>query len=187
MQNHLVTMMREYAQDHYYEDSWDVITKWSDEQIAAAIGGAKTRRGAISNAWGKIQLINAKRDVFQYGPKPTAPQSLFSFLAMVGGLKPHPDLAYVLDGNPRIRPYGLLVREHGMSLDRAREACVEAGYLFDAGAFSGAVTESSINDLLDLIRSEAHGDKQYPVGAELPDDYDYNRYGDEETFDEIPF
>jgi DNA-binding transcriptional regulator YiaG len=84
-----------------------------------------------------------------------APRSLFQFLTFAGGLKPHPDLATILDGK-----HGWMVRKSGMSLDDARIACIEEGFLQDN---EEREHEPSINDLLELIAAEASGHKQYRV------------------------
>ena len=58
----LIAMMREYATDHYWLESWDIVAdRWTDADIADAIKGATTRRGAIAKAWGKLQVIDALR------------------------------------------------------------------------------------------------------------------------------
>ena len=187
----LIAMMREYATDHYWLESWDIVAdRWTDADIADAIKGATTRRGAIAKAWGKLQVIDALRAagngevIFQYGRKPVRPASLFEFLAARGGLRPNPELRYILDGNPLVPRKGPLLRSSGLTLDHAREACVEAGYLQDAGAFHGGVTESTIGDLLDAIADEARGQKRYRAEDEgrLPIEFTAM-----ETSDEIPF
>lgn len=75
----LLTEMRGYAQANYWVDSWDALLRWSDDQLAAAIAGAKTRRGAIAKAWKHIRAIDANRAAHAdlYGPKPVKPVSLF--------------------------------------------------------------------------------------------------------------
>jgi len=82
------------------------------------------------------------------------PRSLFQFLTWAGGLKPDPDLRAILDGR-----YGWMVRRKGMSLDDARIACIEEGFLQDHEERD----EPSINDLLELIAAEAAGHKQYRI------------------------
>jgi hypothetical protein len=97
---------------------------------------------------------------------PEKPRSLFPFLTWAGGLKPHPDLAAILDGR-----HGWMIRKSGMSLDEAREACIEQGFLQD---HEGREYEPSINDLLELIAAEASGHTQYRV-HEAIDAYDWDR------------
>jgi hypothetical protein len=179
----LVTLIREYATESYWRYSWDIVAdEWSDEQIAETIAGARTRRGALAKVWGKLQLIDQKR---RRGSRPVRPQSLFEFLARRGGLRHHPDLTYILDGNPLIPRFGTLLRARGMSLDRAREACVEAGYLHDAGLETGGPSESSTNDLLDAIAEEAHGSKRYAMGDELK--FPTYQQPQQETADEVAY
>jgi hypothetical protein len=79
-------------------------------------------------------------------------------------LQPHPDLAAILDGK-----HGWMVRTSGMSLDAAREACIEEGFLEDR---EGRECEPSINDLLELIAAEAAGHKQFRAHEAL-DAYEY--------------
>lgn len=186
-----VSMMREYASENYWHDSWDIMARMPDDEITAAIHGASTRRGAIAKAWGYIQILDRLRRagngevIFRYGRQPKKPVSLFEFMAARGGLQPHPDLKYILDGNPRIGRLGSLIRETGLSLDRAREASVEAGYLFDPAAIAGTVTESTINDLLAAITEEAGGNKRYPHGEELmPEGSNFEA---QEQSNEVPF
>jgi hypothetical protein len=73
------------------------------------------------------------------------PKSLFHFLRWCGGLKPHPDL-YLLNGRRS------LIRKSGLTLDRARECCVEESFLAD---------HASINDLLVAVAEEAAGRRRY--------------------------
>lgn len=91
------------------------------------------------------------------------PRSLFQFLVWKGGLKPHPDLKAILDGK-----FGWMVRKSGMSLDEAREACIEEHFLLDNENADYAPT---INDLLELIAAEAKGHKQYRI-RDLVDVYE---------------
>jgi hypothetical protein len=95
---------------------------------------------------------------------PQKPRSLFQFLTWAGGLKPHPDLAVILDGK-----HAWMIRRSGLSLDAAREACVQEGFLAD---HEEREREPSINDLLELIAAEASGHKQYRA-HEAVDAYEY--------------
>lgn len=181
----LVTMIREYAYENYWHHSWDLVaTRWSDAEIAAAIKGAKTRRGAIAKAWGKLQATDAARPACR---RPVKPASLFEFLAANGGLRPTPDLTYILDRNPLVPQQGPLLRASGLTLDLAREACVEAGYLADT-PWEGGVATSTVNDMLDAIADEARGMKRYPMGQEpiqIPN-FDARRH-QQEANDACPF
>jgi hypothetical protein len=88
--------------------------------------------------------------------------SLLEFLAARGGLKPNGELATIFGGKPKFVPgFGPLLRKAGMTLDHAREAAVEAGYITDAGAIEGREADSSINQLLDLVDQEARGSQVY--------------------------
>lgn len=185
----LVTMIREYAEDHYYCESWDVVAdRWSDAEIATAIEGASTRRGAIAKAWGRLQVIDSAR---LQGDRPVKPISLLEFLAANGGIRNDDKLITEvresIGGNLLVPRFGPLVREPKqismaarkggtrapMFLDTAREAAAEAGYLDD----------SNINDLLAAIDAEARGNKLYPFGA-VPFEPIEHR---EEMDNEIPF
>lgn len=87
------------------------------------------------------------------------PRSLFQFLAWRGGLRPDPELRAILDKrNPFVPGAGNLIRNTGLTLDGAREACVEAGFL---PGLTSDMEEASINDFLDLVAAEARGIKQY--------------------------
>ena len=92
--------------------------------------------------------------------RPKQPKSLFHFLAWKGGLRPDPELRVLFDTrNPFVSRYGKLIRNSGgMSLDTAREACIEEGFLQDRES-----NAPSINDLLELIAAEASGNKQYRI------------------------
>lgn len=91
--------------------------------------------------------------------KPKKPQTLTRFLIANGYMAPCSELKKVLGGS---HWWILASKGRGMTLDRAREKCVEAGYLIDHGAQLGLVSTSTIQDLLDLIDAEARGHKQYP-------------------------
>lgn len=182
----LIAEMRRYAAEHFYTESWDLVTAWSDDQLAAAIGGARTRRGAISNTWGVLKHIDAAR---HGGSRPRKPEPLMAFLAKRGGLKPHPELKAILDGNPFIGGVGPLVRHRGAELDEARRVAVEGGYLPDTG-WMGGVSTSHVNDLLDALRDEARGIRCYPYG-EIGEDpaafIEDDPAAYEESYDEVPF
>ena len=93
-----------------------------------------------------------------------APQSLAQFLAARGGLRPDPELKHMGIHTHFVPGHGRLVRRNGMDLDTAREAAVEAGYLRDSGGAGNST--SHVNDLLDALREEAHGNRQYREGDE---------------------
>lgn len=147
------------------------------ETRAARFNGALGSAEDLYRAEGAEILGEGKRTQQPRGiPQQRAPRkvneealSLFQFLAHRGGLKPNADLQHTLDGNPFVPGFGKLLREDGMSLDRAREAAVEAGYLHDTGRDTGGESESRINHLLDAVREEAHGTKQFRAGREAPE------------------
>lgn len=127
----------------------------------------------------------------RYGRAPVKVASLLTALAAKGGLKPDPELAAILDGPHWVGGFGPLVRRNGMALDDAREVAVGLGYLPDT-PWSGGVSTSTVNELLDAIREEAHGRKVYPMGEypEEPDAYgedDPANYAEESCYDDCPF
>lgn len=113
--------------------------------------------------------INGERTVIRGGPRarPESTWSLFESLAAQGGLRPDPELNALFGGkNPFVPGFGSLIRKDGMSLDRAREAAVGAGYLHDEAEQHGGLTESTINHLLDALDRQARGDRVYRAGQE---------------------
>lgn len=97
------------------------------------------------------------------GRKPRQPQSLFDFLASIGGIKDEGGALSALGLSRKFVPgRGPLVRKTGKSLDYAREAAAEAGYLDHvAGHADEAVAVSTPDQLLKLIEREAAGDKVF--------------------------
>ena len=97
--------------------------------------------------------------------------SLLQFLAHKGGISPFDhqaaDVQSAIGSDNKFVPgFGNLLRAGGMSLDRAREAAVEAGYLHDTAEQHGGVTESTVNHLLDAMDTELRGNKVYRRGYE---------------------
>jgi hypothetical protein len=95
--------------------------------------------------------------------------SLLQFLARRGGIdageRNISDVRSLIGTKNKFVPgFGSLIRHGGMSLDKAREAAVEAGYLHDAAEQHGGVTESSINQLLEAMDGELRGQKVYRAG-----------------------
>ncbi len=93
---------------------------------------------------------------FPPASKSRKPRSLFQYLTWKGGLRPCGELKGILGTK-----YGWMIRKNGMSLDHAREACVEEGFLRDPTADLECASESTVADLLELIDAEARGHKQY--------------------------
>ena len=97
----------------------------------------------------------------------TAPraQSLTEFLASKGGLGPDAELGAIGADRHVVDVGGVgkrrLVKQGGWTLDYAREAAEEAGYL--RGDHKGT---STTNDLLDALDAEMRGNKRYPEGLE---------------------
>ena len=47
--NELIKAVRDHALDNYEKGGWDILVEcWDDEEIAEAIGGAKTPKAAIA-------------------------------------------------------------------------------------------------------------------------------------------
>jgi hypothetical protein len=87
------------------------------------------------------------------------PQSLFQFIASRGGIAEQGgELGYLGLGRVFVPGFGALVRRGGMSLDRAREAAAEAGYLRNGGA--------DISELLEAFDREARGAKVFSIADE---------------------
>ena len=99
--------------------------------------------------------------------------SLLEFLASRGGISPDErnisDLRSIFGKKSQFVPgFGQLVRPGGMSIDRALEAAVEAGYIHDEGRNSGGQTQVRPEDLKTLIEAEVRGQKQYRSGQTEP-------------------
>lgn len=139
--------------------------------IAALHDGEPVRTGEMLQAAARSDARIAES---LNGGRPTVrerPQSLLEFIAAQGGVKDSDpliaDLMQSFGGKNRGVPgVGMVVTKTGKSLDAMREAAVEAGYLHDAGASRGTVTESTIEDLLAAVDREARGQKVYPAGYE---------------------
>jgi len=112
------------------------------------------------------------------GPRavPQERWSLLQFLTDRGGIRPDDknigDVKQSFGGKNHFEPgFGQLIRPGGMTLDRAREAAVEAGYLQDlgqTGVKAGEAT-SNLDTLLQAIDKEARGTKVYRQGIEPAD------------------
>lgn len=94
------------------------------------------------------------------GPAPKKPVTLTQFLAGDGGLADDGgELAAMGLSRKFVPGSGALVRRQGKRLDMAREAAAEAGYFDDLyGDPDRAVAESTVDDLLRLLRQEAGGE-----------------------------
>lgn len=58
----LVEEVRDYALAHYEKDGWDVLIEcWSDGDIRAAIGSARTTDGAIKKARAYLAPFDEQR------------------------------------------------------------------------------------------------------------------------------
>jgi hypothetical protein len=95
--------------------------------------------------------------------------SLLEFLASRGGLKADDPLIGDVRGSigrdqKFVPGFGPLIRKTGMPLDQAREAAVEAGYIFDAGRVGGGEAQTTVATLLEAIDSELRGQRVYRAG-----------------------
>jgi hypothetical protein len=96
-------------------------------------------------------------------------QSLLEFLAAKGGLKPNADLLGILGKNKFLGKHGWLLRDGGLTEDRARELASEAGYLVNEGRGGGPNRgggTSTIRDLHEAINDEQRGRRRYAIGEE---------------------
>lgn len=122
-------------------------------QVAKAEAKAKKQRGK------PIARGPRGRDKSTY--------SLLEHLSDIGGIKPGPDVDAIFGGtNPFVPGFGRLIRKNGQSLDRAREAAVEAGYLEDSARLGKGTSTSTVRQLLDKMDAENRGSKQYRAGHE---------------------
>jgi hypothetical protein len=100
----------------------------------------------------------AERDATTFRPE-RRESTLLQFLADKGGLRDYQGELRSQDIDKLFVPgKGRLVRHNGVSLDYAREAAVEAGYL---------KPDADVNDLLDAIFEENRGRPTYPAGFDL--------------------
>jgi hypothetical protein len=91
------------------------------------------------------------------GRRPRQPQSLVEFLSASGGLADAAELRAMDLAAWRSRGYRKAIRAGGRTLDMAREAAEEAGYIGRAGDFQ----TTTVDDLLEAIREELGGNKRY--------------------------
>lgn len=117
---------------------------------AGPIARADAMRAAVSQmADGRPVDVTPVLDAAGPTPVPSKPPSLLSFLVGRGGIADEGGELEAMDA--RIGRPGL-VSNNGMSLDYAREAAEEAGYLRP---------NSTTNDLLDSVQDELNGRKVY--------------------------
>lgn len=112
--------------------------------------------------------------------------TLFEFIASIGGINPDTktskgDVKQVLNKNVYKFGTGNVLSKKGRSLDEVRELAVEAGFLEEKGG--DGVAESTVNDLLDAMDSEARGKPVYRRNALIePTTKDYLANLEEEAF-----
>jgi hypothetical protein len=128
----------------------EAATPQAREQVFRA-GLAQTLDDLPVDVGPAMDVAQAQTDAAA-APPPAAPtgESLLSFLTRKGGVNdPGGDLAAMDAGKARV---GLLRKNGGMTLDDARSAAEQAGYLQDG---------SDTNSLLDAIDAELRGQKQF--------------------------
>ncbi len=120
------------------------------------------------------------RSEFPLGPEPRRPVTLMQFLASrdVGGVQDEGGALAAMGLERRFIPgSGALVRKNGKSLDYAREAAAEAGYFDDAyGDPATAVAQSTPDDLLRAIETEAGGDPVFSARNDGGRVFDWQEY-----------
>lgn len=68
MTNELISAVRAHAEANWEKDGWDFLTEcWSDEDIALAIGRAKTPKGAIAACKLRVKELDLHRREMQGG------------------------------------------------------------------------------------------------------------------------
>lgn len=100
------------------------------------------------------------------GRAPTSRTSLVNVLRGFGGIQDVTgDLRAILD-RPGAKGYiPGIINKNGLHPDMARERLVEMGYILDDGSLGGEAT-STVDDLYDLVRRLANGERVYPRTAE---------------------
>lgn len=131
-------------------------SRFSRENAAAASAQIEELQAALAEKPEPAQTVKPKRSVTRQF------MSLFEAIASQGGLEPNAELAAIFDGNPFVPGFGRIVRSGGNNLDEALRLAKDFGYLSDPAEAQGAgALTLSTNDLLDLLRQEAHGEKVF--------------------------
>ncbi|MCC6775623.1 MAG: strawberry notch family protein [Hyphomicrobiales bacterium] len=154
------------------------ITELSVEELKTWLARGDTKRALSAVREGLASGTRADRANKRppSGGAARSPLSLLQFLATNGGLKLDPGgelKALGITSRSRMVVPGLgyrsIIRKDGMSLDRARELAVMAGYLTEPGRLSGNLDQTTPNDLLRLISEELGGRRTFAPGEELTD------------------
>lgn len=130
---------------------------------AEALAAQAVRAAEAPDDGRSLMLDRLAREQMPVGPAPRRPVSLMRFLASEGGIRDEGGELAGMGLSRRFVPgSGALVRPRGRTLDYAREAAAEAGYLDHIyGNPERAVAESTPDDLLRLLSKEAGGDPVY--------------------------
>lgn len=135
----------------------------ADAMAAQAVRAIENPVERVPDPQGRVSAIERIVQAQQpLGPAPQKPVTLFQFLSSkaIGGLRDDGgELAAMGLSRKFVPGGGSLVRKKGKTLDSAREAAAEAGY-FDGlyGDPERAVAQSTVDDLLRLVRQEAGGE-----------------------------
>lgn len=131
--------------------------------------GAGQPEGEDAGGVGVVRPASPRAPKGPKNARPRGPVDLLGFLAGNGGLRASPELdAFDIR---RLRPG--LIRANGKTLDQAREAAAEAGYLGNNADEDVASTD--VGDLLDAIDRNLRGDKVYSYKDEPEIAGDRNR------------
>lgn len=158
---HALSIYQRAYTDGKHAERLRQITPVTVDQLKAFLDKPQTRPFAKPG----INIVQKPRQA-------TGPLTLRQFLASRGGLRPDPGGELKALGlKSRIVVPGLgyrnLIHAKGMTLDQAREAAVEAGYIQDAGFRGAEQTTSTPNELLDMLAAEEGGRDTYRQGEEL--------------------
>lgn len=59
---HLIDAVRAHAMENWHKDGWDYLAEcWDDQDIAIAIGDAKTARAAIAACKRQVRILDDHR------------------------------------------------------------------------------------------------------------------------------
>jgi hypothetical protein len=146
-------------------------TKPTAEEIARAKKILAAEPEGVGEESGNVVHVQPKA---ARGPRARDPEtwSLLEYLASRGGISPDEkligDVRGIFDGNRFIPGFDHIIRKGGMSLDRAREAAVEGGYIFEPGDHGPGERQVTISHLLEAMDRENRGDRIYRAGVEPP-------------------
>lgn len=159
------------------------------EKALQKIKAVRVKQQASQEKVRKIEAEKAEKKSIREEVKNQNAQkkdTLFEFIASIGGINPDTktskgDVKQILNKNVYKFGTGNVLSKKGKSLDEVRGLAVEAGFLEEKGG--DGVTESTVNDLLDAMDSEARGKPVYRRNALIePTTKDYLANLEEEAF-----